>query len=266
MRVLRGRHRKRFRPSLNGPGRRFCEDSGAALFTRFSREAVMTDPAVEVLLVQGDHNGIEQTVDVLSKHQLGSRIKVVSGATEALDFLFCLGAYAGRTQDNPRLVLVDSAIATAGGLETLRLIREDSRTARLLVVVVARCESARMAALDLLRAHGLEVPVVAIDTWLRAGRAQAHVQSLARAARDIAREFNNLFAVIDAYTEVLLRDFDIDDPRRDGADQILGSIARASQLTDQLLAFSQDGGPEPDAHRLLLGPPRSAPKRVTRPI
>jgi two-component system response regulator len=254
----------------------------------------MTEPPVEVLLVQRDPNGVRQTLDVLQKHHLASRIHIVRDTSEALEFLFCSGAYAGREPHNPRLVIVDADLAMANGLDMLRLIRGDQRTSRVFVTAVACCENTRLAAMDVFRAHDFEIPVVMIGAWVpgeeepesadigphddaarhrpapggsgdaRPRHARRHAgsapavnveqlcserdfESLARAARDMAHEFNNLFAVITAYTELLLRDVDIDDPRRDGADEIFKSIAYASGLTHRLMALSSDDLADDDA-------------------
>ncbi len=58
-------------------------------------------------------------------------------ASEALDYLFGAGKYAGRdTRDLPLIVLLDLKLPGMHGLEVLQHIREDARTTLLPVVIL----------------------------------------------------------------------------------------------------------------------------------
>jgi two-component system response regulator len=243
----------------------------------------MTEPPVEILLVQRDHPQIQLTLDVVQSNHLANRIHVVRDGAEALEFLFRSGAYADRQAVDPRLVLYHLRLADGADLDVLKRITQDPRTATIPVTVLACSRDDRLAAVSELREHGLHLPVVVIarptpkDTVralaslagtgvgnepprLDGRRAAApafpptpHLQrdldALVRLTHGAAHEFNNLFSVFIAYTELLLKDLDLDDPRRAGAEEIFKSIGRACRLTQQMLSFKAGAA----------GPPGSEP-------
>ena len=96
----------------------------------------MISNAVEILLVEDNPNDVELTLHALQRHNLANRIHVVRDGEEALDFLFCRGAYQSRDSGlGPKVILLDLKLPKVDGLEVLRQIRGDERT-RLLPVVV----------------------------------------------------------------------------------------------------------------------------------
>jgi PAS domain S-box-containing protein len=69
---------------------------------------------------------------------------------------------------------------------------------------------------------------------------QAHrMEAVGRLAGGIAHDFNNVLTAIYGYADLLLDDFDRDDPRRQDVEEIRRSAERAAGLTRQLLAFSR---------------------------
>ena len=96
----------------------------------------MTTNGVEILLVEDNPNDVELTLHTMQKHHLANRIHVVRDGAEALDFLFCRGAYASRSPNHtPKVILLDLKLPKVDGMEVLRQIRGDERT-RLLPVVI----------------------------------------------------------------------------------------------------------------------------------
>lgn len=94
---------------------------------------------VEILLVEDNPNDVELTLHAFEKRRLANRIQVVRDGAEALDYLFCTGAYGWRSRaEIPRLVLLDLKLPKVSGIEVLRRIRADPRTA-LVPVVVLTC-------------------------------------------------------------------------------------------------------------------------------
>lgn len=91
---------------------------------------------VEILLVEDNPNDAELTLRALRKHHLANAVHWVKDGAEALEFLFCEGAYAGRGQSTPKLVLLDVHMPRVDGLEVLRRLRADERTRTIPVVIM----------------------------------------------------------------------------------------------------------------------------------
>jgi two-component system response regulator len=68
---------------------------------------------------------------------------VVRDGVEALEFLFGSGPYAERAERNPRVVLLDLKLPRIDGLEVLRRMKEDRRTATIPVVVLTSSREER---------------------------------------------------------------------------------------------------------------------------
>jgi two-component system response regulator len=90
-----------------------------------------------ILLVEDNPDDEVLTLRALKKNHIGNEVVVVRDGVEALDFLFCTGAYAGRDpHDMPQLVLLDIKLPKVDGLEVLRRIRAEQRTRMLPVVIL----------------------------------------------------------------------------------------------------------------------------------
>lgn len=90
-----------------------------------------------ILLVEDNDDDVQLTMRALRLHRLANRVVVVGAGADALDYLFCRGAYAGRERkDLPQLVLLDLKLPKVGGLEVLTQIRQEPRTKRLPVVIL----------------------------------------------------------------------------------------------------------------------------------
>lgn len=110
--------------------------------------------ALEILLVEDNPNDLELTLHALSKHNVANKIHVVRDGEEALDFLFCRGAYKDRRFDNPpKMVLLDLKLPKVDGLEILRAVKSDPRTKAVPVVVMTSSKEQR----DLVESYQLGV-------------------------------------------------------------------------------------------------------------
>jgi two-component system response regulator len=56
----------------------------------------MVNEGVEILLVEDSPADVELTLHALRHNRIANRIHVVEDGEEALDFLFCRGAYSNR--------------------------------------------------------------------------------------------------------------------------------------------------------------------------
>ncbi len=95
----------------------------------------MSEMGVEILLVEDNSNDEMLALHAFRKHKLANKIHVVRDGAEALEFMFCTGAYATRAFENPRVILLDKKLPLVDGMEVLREIRADPRT-RLIPVVM----------------------------------------------------------------------------------------------------------------------------------
>ena len=74
----------------------------------------------------------------------GQPIFVVRDGEEALDFLFCRGAFAERSFEHPpKLVLLDLKLPKVDGMEVLKQIKSDPRTKTIPVVVMTSSKEER---------------------------------------------------------------------------------------------------------------------------
>lgn len=98
----------------------------------------MNNPlAVDILLVEDNPQDAELAIRALKKNNLANRLYHVEDGAEALDFLFCRGAYSQREPyTQPKIVLLDLKLPKVGGLEVLKVIKEDPRTKAIPVIIV----------------------------------------------------------------------------------------------------------------------------------
>jgi two-component system response regulator len=93
--------------------------------------------ALDILLVEDNQDGLDLTLRAMRRENLANRIIVVRDGEEALEFLFCRGAFALRSFDHPpKLVMLDLRLPKVDGIEVLRQIKSDARTKTIPVVVM----------------------------------------------------------------------------------------------------------------------------------
>jgi two-component system, response regulator len=93
--------------------------------------------AKTILLVEDNPDDEELTLLALRRSKILNEVVVARDGVEVLDYLFCTGQYAGRDPSRmPHLVLLDLKLPKLDGLEVLRQLRADLRTATLQIVIL----------------------------------------------------------------------------------------------------------------------------------
>ena len=90
-----------------------------------------------ILLVEDNPDDELLTLRAFAKNNIANEVVVARDGQEALDYLFGTGSYAGRDLSAlPQIVLLDLQLPRVSGLEVLRQVRADPRTAYLPIVVL----------------------------------------------------------------------------------------------------------------------------------
>ncbi len=106
---------------------------------------------LKILIVEDNPDDETLVLRALEKSNVANQTTVVRDGAEALDWLFREGAYEGRDNCDPAVVLLDLKLPKIDGLEVLRRIREDERTKRLPVVVLTSSDEQE----DMIRSYDL---------------------------------------------------------------------------------------------------------------
>ena len=101
----------------------------------------MTDHGVEILLIEDNANDEMLALHAFKRQNIANDVLVVRDGAEALEYIFCTGAYADRWIENPKVILLDLKLPGVDGIEVLRQIRSDPQTRSIPVVVLtSSCE------------------------------------------------------------------------------------------------------------------------------
>jgi two-component system response regulator len=108
---------------------------------------------VQILLVEDSVQDAELTRRALKRHHVANDVAWVRDGVEALEYLFCEGAYAGRDSGSPKLVLLDVKMPRMDGLQVLAKLKADARTKTIPVVMLTSSREER----DLVQSYSLGV-------------------------------------------------------------------------------------------------------------
>ena len=114
----------------------------------------MTSDKFDIVLVEDNSDDAELTLRALRKTGIASSIIHLRDGEEALDFLFCKGAWSGRDAGHlPKLILLDLKMPKVDGIEVLRRVKSDARTRGIPVVLLSSSNEER----DIARSYQLGV-------------------------------------------------------------------------------------------------------------
>ena len=89
-----------------------------------------------ILMVEDNADFVELAQRAFVKSNILNPLVVAEDGAQALDYLFCTGAWADRPHGNPVLIMLDLKLPKVDGLEVLRRLREDPRTHLVPVVIL----------------------------------------------------------------------------------------------------------------------------------
>ena len=89
-----------------------------------------------ILLVEDNPDDADLVQLSLKQNNISNEVILARDGVEALDYLYCTGAYAGRDKtDMPAVILLDLKLPKVDGFEVLKRVRAEEST-RLLPVVI----------------------------------------------------------------------------------------------------------------------------------
>jgi two-component system, response regulator len=104
----------------------------------------VTEHSVEILLVEDNPSDLALALHAFKKHHLANQVQVARDGAEALEFIFCTGAYAQRKLVNgPKVILLDLKLPLVDGMEVLRQIKANPRTQHIPVVMLTSSREER---------------------------------------------------------------------------------------------------------------------------
>ena len=90
-----------------------------------------------ILLVEDNPSDVDLTKRAFEKKNLANTLVVARDGQDALDYLFGVGAYAGRdVADVPACILLDLKLPKVDGVTVLQTIKGDERTRMIPVIIL----------------------------------------------------------------------------------------------------------------------------------
>ena len=105
-----------------------------------------------IMLVEDNPDDRDLTLRALKKNNIANQVIVTEDGVEALDYLFGTGKYDGRdVSEVPLFILLDLKLPKVDGIEVLKKLRADDRTAIIPVVILTSSNEDQ----DMLRGYKL---------------------------------------------------------------------------------------------------------------
>lgn len=102
----------------------------------------------EILLVEDNEDDIILIQSQMKKYN-GPKMAVVRDGQQAIDYLFCVGEYEGKTINFPKVMFLDLNMPRLSGLQVLRIIRAEKKTSLLPVVILTTSDDQK----DIIESH-----------------------------------------------------------------------------------------------------------------
>jgi CheY-like chemotaxis protein len=83
------------------------------------------DSLKRILLVDDSPRDTELVLEALAANHLANEVVSLGDGAEALDYLYRRGPFAGRTNGQPAVVLLDLKMPKVDGMEVLRQVKGD---------------------------------------------------------------------------------------------------------------------------------------------
>ena len=96
-----------------------------------------------ILMVEDDPKDVELSLMALEEYHLANEVVVLGDGAEALDYLYSRGNFAGRTSENPAVLLLDLKLPKVDGLEVLQQIKSEEKLRMIPVVVLTSSREER---------------------------------------------------------------------------------------------------------------------------
>jgi two-component system, response regulator len=104
----------------------------------------MNPNEVDILIVDDSQDDVDLTLHALRSEKLANKIVTVRDGEEALEFVFCTGAFTDRSFDHPpKLILLDLKLPKVDGMQVLKQIKGDPRTKQIPVVMMTSSKEER---------------------------------------------------------------------------------------------------------------------------
>jgi CheY-like chemotaxis protein len=111
------------------------------------------DSLKRILLVEDSPRDTELVLEALAMNHLANEVVSVGDGAEALNYLYRRGQFAGRTNAQPALILLDLKLPKVDGTEVLRQVKADPKLKVIPVIVMTSSREER----DLLNSYELGV-------------------------------------------------------------------------------------------------------------
>jgi CheY-like chemotaxis protein len=122
-----------------------------------------------ILLVEDSSEDRELALHALSRADFTGRVEEAKDGVEAIDRLFCRGAWADRDpSDLPQAILLDVKMPRVGGLEVLRELKKSTALAQVpIVMLTSSAEERDIRTCYALGVNSYVVKPVDIDEYFR---------------------------------------------------------------------------------------------------